>query len=268
MKELIVHGASGAVSAGISNAVVYPLEVLRVRICADKGNFGPKELLEMLKKQGIKSLYSGFWSGFISQSTSYAVYFFVYRYTQKSLNPTQINKILKDLVTSLIASFVTLLVNCPIWTINSRLIMDNRLGVVGCFKKILKEEGFTGLYKGFSSSVILLSNPVIQFAGYELLKRKLGDTNNALKYVVMASISKLVATVTTYPLQTIRTRTQLEASKQLSILEVIKDMVQNEGVLSLYKGQSSKLMQTLTNAALIMSIHEKLTRLMKDVILQ
>lgn len=42
-----------------------------------------------------------------------------------------------------------------------------------CFRKIVRQEGTMALWTGTLPSLLLVSNPAIQFIGYESLKRNL-----------------------------------------------------------------------------------------------
>eukprot|EP00358_Blepharisma_japonicum_P001250 CAMPEP_0202953690 /NCGR_PEP_ID=MMETSP1395-20130829/47835_1 /ASSEMBLY_ACC=CAM_ASM_000871 /TAXON_ID=5961 /ORGANISM="Blepharisma japonicum, Strain Stock R1072" /LENGTH=53 /DNA_ID=CAMNT_0049667973 /DNA_START=476 /DNA_END=634 /DNA_ORIENTATION=- len=51
----------------------------------------------------------------------------------------------------------------------------------------------------------------------------------------------------TYPFLTLRTRVQLEDQKSLGFIEVLKDVLDNEGALALYNGLSTKVLQAVLN---------------------
>lgn len=67
-----------------------------------------------------------------------------------------------------------------------------------------REEGAGALWSSTLPSIILVSNPSIQFMVYEALKRRCETLNIALSagtIFSLGAISKCVATVLTYPLQ-------------------------------------------------------------------
>lgn len=60
-------------------------------------------------------------------------------------------------------------------------------------------------------SILLVSNPAIQFATYELLKNKFcklsgSDTLPGSVYLAIGAMAKSLATLITYPLQIIQTK--------------------------------------------------------------
>ena len=78
-------------------------------------------------------------------------------------------------------------------------------GSWNCIKKIMREEGVRGFYKGLSASYLGVTEGTIQWVLYERLK-KLGITSDGkngisqwLGMMGSAGSAKFVATVITYP---------------------------------------------------------------------
>lgn len=89
--------------------------------------------------------------------------------------------------------------------------------VIDGLLKIKNEEGLSALWSGTLASLILVSNPAIQFMIYEAVKRQLdilypGKQFGAGAYFLIGAFSKAVATVLTYPIQL------LQAKLRVSIL--------------------------------------------------
>jgi hypothetical protein len=71
-----------------------------------------------------------------------------------------------------------------------------------------KEEGVSGLWKGVTTNLILVSNPTVHYFIYDRLKlwaAALVDVRgrplNSAEFFLMGAIAKCVATVVTYPVQ-------------------------------------------------------------------
>jgi adenine nucleotide transporter 17 len=67
---------------------------------------------------------------------------------------------------------------------------------------ILKKEGITGLYSGWKAAMILVMNPIIQYAIFENLKTKLMTSKGRLSgsdFFLLGAFSKLCATIIMYP---------------------------------------------------------------------
>ena len=73
---------------------------------------------------------------------------------------------------------------------------------------MVSKEGMVSLFKGLKASLLLVSNPIIQFAFYEKLKRILVQrysNNPFMANFLSGAISKAIATVFTFPYLVIRT---------------------------------------------------------------
>lgn len=113
---------------------------------------------------------------------------------------------------------------------------------------------------------------------YELLKRySVHFDNSAGKFFVLASLSKIVSTLITYPVQIAQqvqrvSKTQEENSQKEnshrknrlsseSMIEILLYIFKYEGFRGLYKGVEAKLLQTVLTAALMFVTYEKIVSL-------
>jgi solute carrier family 25 protein 33/36 len=109
-----------------------------------------------------------------------------------------------------LSGIVTGTVTNPIWVVKTRLQLvqgDKKVlgGSWNCIKKIMREEGIRGFYKGLGTSYLGVTESTIQWVLYERLK-KLGitaDGRNGISHWLgmlgSAGSAKFVATVITYP---------------------------------------------------------------------
>ncbi|CAG9311367.1 unnamed protein product [Blepharisma stoltei] len=263
MKESLAHGISGSLSALIAAIFLHPFESLRTRMQATHQKVTFLSFIKSLHKtEGLKSLYSGFLSTLVSAVTTQGIYFLIYRIMQSYFKRSKkVLSITDSLIISFIASSITTVINTPIWTVNTRLMKEkSKQGIIECFQKIIEKEGILGLFKGLSGSLALTLNPMIQFAIYEHIKQKFSKKSNALVYFLFGAFSKFISTLVTYPIFTIRTRTQIEEKKALGFIEVMNFILQKEGLGVLYNGLSTKLMHTVLNSAIILAVHENLAK--------
>ena len=98
-------------------------------------------------------------------------------------------------------------------------------GVLATLAKVYREEGVAALWKGTVPSLVLVSNPAVQFACYDTLKRWLRAYRRATargfsggssaaraahlssaEYFLLGAVAKAVATWVTFPLQIAQTR--------------------------------------------------------------
>ena len=215
-------------------------------------------IVRVCRTEGWHSLYTGLSSALVGVGVSSAVYFFWYhlfrshllRLRQRGSLPA-----LDNLLVASVAGALNIMCTLPIWVINTRITLASPhrstrySSILHTFHTILREEGVQGLYKGLLPSLILVSNPAIQFLAYEQLVRLLSayyrsrhrptpltltsvptHTANtevrvevgggvqvpvlsALDFFVLGAVSKAVATVATYPYQVVRTRMMGDAKR-------------------------------------------------------
>ena len=102
----------------------------------------------------------------------------------------------------------------PFWLANTRMTLDKeKKSMMSSIREIYKEGGISEFYKGVLPNLILVINPIINFVLYEAIKKfltlKSGDTSaGALKIFIASSIGKIMATLVTYPILTVRVKLQ------------------------------------------------------------
>jgi hypothetical protein len=154
-------------------------------------------------------------------------------------------------------------------------------GVVDALVKIGRTEGLAGLYRGYVPSLLLTSNPAIQFMVYEQLSilftrsraRSLGrlPANTQLsswEYLLLGALAKAVATVITYPYQVLKSRQQADRSEEdghRSLVAVARGIFEAEGLGAFTQGMGAKLVQTCLTAAVTFATYEKILTFVKKV---
>lgn len=155
----------------------------------------------------------------IATIASYGSYFFLYRLLKNLISSLLKIKVLKKrhiaFITAIAGSTSAAFAN-PFWFVNTRMAIktkesgEKKLGIVEIVKQIYKEEGFQAFYKGVLPNMILVLNPIINFVVYETIKRYFTQ-KGFWSIFISSSIGKLLATLVTYPILTIRVK--LQASK-------------------------------------------------------
>ncbi len=79
----------------------------------------------------------------------------------------------------------------------------------------------------------------------------------------MAAISKIVATVITYPYMTIRLKQQLKKESGATLTKIITKIYSENGFSGFYKGINEKIVQTTLNAAFLMLFNDFFAYLIK-----
>uniref|UniRef100_A0A0B7B7G0 Peroxisomal membrane protein PMP34 n=1 Tax=Arion vulgaris TaxID=1028688 RepID=A0A0B7B7G0_9EUPU len=301
----LVHAVSGAAGSVIAISVFYPLDTVRTRLQVDdhrRAKHTFEVLKDIIKEEGINGICRGWLSMAGTILVSSFIYFYTYasfQYVHHSIIDTQsasstnkhiesLHTMFVDLLIAFLAGVVNVLMSSPLWVANTRLKLqgaklytahynkkdDTRQdakhdynGTIDCIVKIIQKEGIKTLWGGTVPSILLATNPAIQFMVYEALKRYFThmlnvSELNGLLYFLLGAIAKTVATVITYPLQVVQSRLRAGYAKlesSLSLIENILHLIKTRGIGALYKGMEAKLLQTVLTAALMFLIYEKIS---------
>lgn len=119
------------------------------------------------------------------------------------------------------------------------------------------------LWKGLTPSLLLCSNPAINYTVFDTTKKALttrgGRTGTSLSMpeaFLLGLFAKFVATIATYPL--IRAKVMLMVTSENSMLASLIRSYKDGGARGLYKGCDWQLLHTVLKSALMMMIREKI----------
>lgn len=196
-----------------------------------------------------------------------------------------------NLLIASVAGVINVLSTTPLWVAGVRLSVQSKKkvaegeaykGVVDCLQRIVREEGVAALWKGVGPSLVLVSNPSIQFVTYERLREpmakiaeKRGSPISAFEFFVMGAIAKAVATVTTYPLQLAQSRLRADKGKEgnrqektyKGTADVLRKVYKEKGYKGWFKGMEAKLWQTVLTAAFQFLTYEQVQKLVFALLL-
>jgi len=168
-------------------------------------------------------------------------------------------------------------------TPDAALAIVSQYGVLETVKDLYNEAGLLGMWKGVLPTLIMVSNPSIQFMIYEsLLKRltaKCTANEQGLKHVsaiqvfLLGAIAKLGATVLTYPLLVVKSRLQAKQTigldnslYYLGTVDAVMKILHYEGVAGFYKGMGTKIVQSVVAAAVLFMIKEELVKAARAIL--
>lgn len=205
------------------------------------------------------ALYRGLKPVLMSLGSSNFVYFYTF-HGLKSL--TKSGEIQNDLILGIVAGAINVLLTTPLWVVNSRLkssSSQNFSGLLDGLVHIANVEGLSALWSGIGPSLILVSNPAIQFTLYEALKRKF-EPKTAGSFFLIGAAAKAVATLITYPLQLAQARQRHGSDGKISTAALLLTILKQKGPAALFSGLEAKLLQTVLTAALMFVTYEKIAR--------
>lgn len=256
--DAVAHGIAGALGGMVAIGIFFPLDSLRTRLQAADAARGRAPrfaglLTHLVNTRGLLVLYQGLGAVLITTGVSNFVYFCLYSFLKVSFadGAARVSPVL-HLILASIAGIANVLITTPLWLVNTRMKVQQTVAArsagsangehidgsqesqVGNAKelpyrslvdglvRVFHEEGPAALWDGTSPSLILVSNPAIQWAVYETLRAQLlashagiaeGSTSALqaerllpYEYFFLAAAAKTVATLVTYPLQMAQTR--------------------------------------------------------------
>ncbi|KAF0269338.1 hypothetical protein FOG51_02936 [Hanseniaspora uvarum] len=276
------HAVSGSVSGVLSISLTYPLVTLSTILQARKAikNADTPAKQQTILNQLLQLYEKGdLYNGLSSCISGIAATNFVYYYFFETLSKIRLNQTKKKNLTfvesttiGFIAGSITATVTNPIWTANTRLITESKTSgvnktLVGIIKEIIEEDGFKALFKGLKPALILVLNPVIQYSIFEQMKNAIYDSRDDITpkmSFVLGALSKIVATVLTYPTITIKTQSHLQ--KDQSMWNMIEKIVKEDGFLGLFKGLKPKIIQSVLTSAFLFYFKQKILNVLKMLI--
>lgn len=177
MKEEII---SGILSGIVGTLVCNPLDIIRLNIQTNNFKTTKESTLFIYKKNGILSFYRGISVGIITIPSFWAIYFPCYNYFK--------NKDLNTSLSAYLACNTASTFTSPLWYIRQKIQTFSKIDSIK----------LKNLYSGLLPTYLINSNFIFQIPIYENLKNK---TENIL---ISSSVSKTIASLITYPLDTIR----------------------------------------------------------------
>ncbi|KAF9598820.1 hypothetical protein IFM89_031488 [Coptis chinensis] len=281
-----------------------------------------EQMCQVVKNEGWERLYGGLTPSLVGTAASQGVYYYFYQIFRDKAEATARYRLKKgtgdgtvgmfsSLVVAAISGCVNVLLTNPIWVVVTRmqthkkgLIEDKPThnissddsvqiaaiepppyGTTNAVQEVYGEAGIRGFWKGVFPTLIMVSNPSIQFMLYETLLKKLkarraekGNTGvTALEVFLLGAVAKLGATVMTYPLLVVKSRLQAKQvtggdkqhqykdkqfvyASDAGTLDAILKMIRYEGLYGFYKGMSTKIVQSVLAAAVLFMIKEELVK--------
>ena len=217
----------------------------------------------------------------------------------------------RSLLASTLAGICNVLITNPLWVTNLRITTGDATyqHLITEMMHTIRQHNHTvqHLWSGTMASLLLVTNPVIQFFVYEELKswqrRQRTTPPHPLSHrspsitpgtaFVMGAIAKTIATMLTYPLQVAQSllrmqetinkkgppsqehgsnvhsppAQQAQAQRYTGTVDCLQQLYQQNGILSLYTGIRAKLLQTVLTAAFTFVSYEQIVQTLHTFLL-
>jgi len=276
--DTLVLAASGAAGSCCASLLTMPLTTAFTRQQLESGRKagGPLEtILQLVKCEGVGTLYRGCQSTVCAVSISNFVYFYSFHGLKRLAGSPGQQSALRDLLFACCAGSINVLLTNPLWVVNQRLKMagldpsaPRYRGLLDGVAKVWVQEGLASLWNGTRASLLLVSNPAIKFTMYELLKRRYSAVAGPVggtSAFWLGAVATAVATVITYPLQIVQARARHgqsgEGGQRSKVLHMVATILRESGPAGLFKGLDSKLVQSVVAAGFMFLTYEKIAAL-------
>lgn len=273
LRREIISGFSSGV---LTILATHPLDVIKLRLQLSRDATSSyksiiKQTLSLPTegKNPFLHFYKGLGINLLGNSTSWGMYFFFYRYYKDLLSPMSSSNTTayqRDrkmtsfdyLTAAWSAGFTTSFLTMPLWVIKTRVISINNqsqqtmnASYTKTIKQIYKTEGVKAFFRGLIPSIIGVSQGAIYFSIYDTLKMKMFIHDkerplSAFETISITSISKMIATVLLYPVQTLKTNMQDHGMQNQNMMQTIKTIYNRDlGIKHFYKGITANLARSI-----------------------
>ncbi|KAI0501120.1 hypothetical protein KFK09_016063 [Dendrobium nobile] len=292
------------VGAGLFTGVtvaLYPVSVIKTRIqVASKDNPQKNALAvfrNIVKVDGIPGLYRGFGTVITGAVPARIIFLTSLETTKvaaiKMLEPFKLSEPVQAAVANglggMVASISAQAVFVPIDVVSQKLMVQgysghaNYNGGIDVAQKIIKADGFRGLYRGFGLSVMTYSpSSAVWWASYgssqRVIWRLLGHSGQyeqttpsqwqlACVQAAGGIFAGAVASCVTTPLDTIKTRLQVmdNTKERQKARQVVKNLIAEDGWKGLYRGLGPRFFSMSAWGTTMIVSYEYLKRLCAKV---
>ena len=277
---------SGGIAGGIEICITMPTEYVKTQLQLDKGSGKTQYngIVDCVKKTvrefGVRGLYRGLGSMILFSVPKSAVRFGGYDIVSKwvSGGTGKVTKF-EALGCGLCAGVLeALFVVIPQETIKTKMIHDRNQpipkykGTINAVSTIIRQEGFSGIYKGVTATVMKQgTNQAVRFYVMYLLNnayRGENDSKTIPFYLtfVFGGIAGASSVFANTPIDVIKTRMQgVDAHKYKSNWDCIKQVYRQTGLLGFYKGTVPRLGRVCADVAIVFTIKEQVVKFLNFV---
>ncbi|KAE8723855.1 Peroxisomal adenine nucleotide carrier 1 [Hibiscus syriacus] len=291
----LAEATSGAIGALVSTSILYPLDTCKTKYQAEvrahhqqKYRNTSAVLWEAIANGQVLSLYQGLGTKNLQSFISQFVYFYGYSFFKKLYLEKTGNKTIgtkANLIVGVAAGACTVIITQPLDTAASRM-QTSEFGKSKGLWKTLSESSWSEAFDALDISLLLTTNPSIQYTAFDQLKQRLLNRQlkektgtgsspqslSAFSAFVLGAVAKCIATFVTYP--AIRCKVTIQAAdsddndetkeagskKKKTVTGALYSIWKREGLLGFYKGIEAQILKTVLSSALLLMIKEKISK--------
>lgn len=258
---------AGAIAGGAAKSVTAPLDRIKLLMqthglragLEGKKAIGFLEAVMLIQnEEGIK----GYWKGNLPQVIRIIPYSAAQLFSYEAYKKLFQGKdgelsVLGRLGAGACAGMTSTLVTYPLDVLRLRLAVDSGHRTMSEIAlNMLREEGISSFYSGLGPSLIGIAPYIaVNFCVFDLLKKSLPEKyqKRPETSIVTALLSASLATLTCYPLDTVRRQMQMKGTPYNTILDAFAGIVERDGWVGLYRGFVPNALKSLPNSSIRLS---------------
>ncbi|KAG6493102.1 hypothetical protein ZIOFF_048079 [Zingiber officinale] len=284
---------AGAVMGGAVHTVVAPIERAKLLLQTQESNaalLGRGRrfrgmidcIARTVREEGMLSLWRGNGTGVIRYYPSVALNFSLkdvrndlYRTILCRGKTEQWSVAAANFMAGAAAGCTTLVIIYPLDIAHTRLAADIGLaearqfrGISHFLQTVYKKDGIQGIYRGLPASIHgMIIHRGLYFGGFDTAKDLvLSDDSPLWKRWIAAQVVTTLASLTSYPLDTVRRRMMMQSGLEKpmynSTLDCWRKIYKLEGLTSFYRGAVSNMFRS-TGAAAILVLYDEVKKFMR-----
>ncbi|KAK7834960.1 folate transporter 1 [Quercus suber] len=263
------NATAGAAAGFATVAAMHPLDVVRTRFQVNDGRLSTlpsykntaHAIFTIARLEGLRGLYAGFNPAVIGSTVSWGLYFFFYDRAKQRHSKNKEGKLNPGLHLASAAEAGALVCLCtnPIWLVKTRLQLQTPLhqtqpysGLYDALRTIMREEGWSALYRGIIPGPFLVSHGAIQFTANEELRKGIIDLKSKDRKKDSESDDKLLQRPSSDGIP-----------RYMDSWHVVKETARFEGVQGFYKGITPNLLKNVPAASITFIVYENVLKLLK-----
>ena len=215
----------------------------------------PKALKLLTRSEGIIGLWRGNAASCIHRFPYSGMTFLVHGSLKKNGY--------SELTAGAFAGGVAATVAYPLDVVKTRMATNRRFrSVLDTLASIMKEEGFTGCYRGLMPTLVYtMPSFAISFWVYAQSKQLLNDKHSLIPTPLLAgAFSGFASAALLYPVDLVRRRMQLQGTLPLN--DCLRKIVQTDGFLGFYRGLPAELAKVVPYVSALFFAVEKLKQVL------
>ncbi|CAO2820093.1 unnamed protein product [Amaranthus hypochondriacus] len=257
--------AAGAIAGAAAKTFTAPLDRIKILMQTHGVRAGQESakramgFLEAIAVIGKQEGIRGYWKGNLPQVIRVipysAVQLFAYD-TYKKLFRGKDGElsVLGRLAAGACAGMTSTLVTYPLDVLRLRLAVEpGHRTMTQVALSMLRDEGIASFYNGLGPSLIGIAPYIaVNFCIFDLVKKSLPEKykNRPETSLVTGLVSATLATVTCYPLDTIRRQMQMKGTPYRTVLDAFVGIMERDGWTALYRGFIPNALKTLPSSSI------------------